>query len=72
MIDLIVGKNYRVTKTIKLHTKPLRTVNIVQYGKFVKETMNYLVFGGFKVRKSVISNIEMAEAVKCDDNNKSK
>lgn len=61
MIDLIAGKNYRVTKTIKLHTRPLRVANVVQYGKFVRETKLCLVFGGFKVRKSVITNIEAVE-----------
>ena len=52
------GKTYTVTKKIKLHTKPLIECVVSMTGVFVKETDKYCVFRGFKVRKSVIQNIE--------------
>ena len=48
---MIKGKSYRVTKQIKIHTKPLIEVNVVMEGTFVKETKSYLIFDSFRVGK---------------------
>ena len=52
------NKTYTVTKKIKLHTKPLVECVVPMTGVFVKETDKWLIFRGFKVKKSVIQNIE--------------
>lgn len=53
----MVGKQYVVTKQIKLHTNPLRTAQIQMVGTFVKETDNYYVFEAFRVRKANVIKI---------------
>ena len=55
---MIKGKSYRVTKRIKIHTKPLVEVNITLEGVFVKQTKNHLIFDGFRVRKSNVVTID--------------
>ena len=55
---MTAGKKYKITKRIKIHTKPIRTVEIIQTGVFVKETEKYYVFNGFRVRKDVATVIE--------------
>jgi hypothetical protein len=52
------GKLYRVTKRIKIHTKPLAEVNVVNIGKFLKETPKQIVFSGFRAKKENIVLIE--------------
>ena len=52
------NETYTVTKKIKLHTKPLKECVVSMTGVFVKETDKWLIFRGFKVKKSVIQNIE--------------
>lgn len=55
------NKAYTVTKKIKIHTSPLVEVVIPQTGLFVKQTDSYLIFRGFKVRKSSVINIKEEE-----------
>lgn len=57
-MKLTPNKQYTVTKKIKIHTKPLVECVVLMTGVFVKETDKYLIFCGFKVKKSVIQNIE--------------
>jgi hypothetical protein len=52
-------KDYVVTKKIKIHTSPLVEVEVVQTGKFVKETPKSYVFDSFRVSKDTF--------VKADD-----
>ena len=56
--NLKPNKPYRVTKKIKIHTKPLREVEVTQEGLFVKETHRELVFTGFRCRKDCIVKVE--------------
>lgn len=49
--DLVTGKQYCVTKKIKLHTKPLFEVEVTRQGTFKKETKTYYIFDDFRVRK---------------------
>lgn len=55
------NKRYRVTMRIKIHTKPLVEVNVVQEGVFKKETKTCLCFHGFCVHKSCVLFIEEVE-----------
>lgn len=55
------GVTYKVTRQIKTHTSPLRTVTYDEVGRFVKETSNMLVFDTFRVKKSTIISIELVE-----------
>ena len=55
---MTAGKKYKITKRIKIHTKPTYTVEVTQAGVFVKETEKYYVFNDFKVRKDVVTVIE--------------
>ena len=52
------GKEYEVTKRIKLHTKPLVEEEIVKTGLFLKETDKSFIFDDFKVSKSTVIKIE--------------
>ena len=54
------GTVYSVAKKIKLHTKPIVEVEVVQVGEFIKETPSYLYFRNFKVRKAnVLRTMEL-------------
>ncbi len=55
------NKMYTVVKKIKIHTSPLVQVVVPQTGLFVKETDSYLIFRGFKVKKSVVVDIKEEE-----------
>ena len=46
------GEIYKVTKRIKLHTKPLREADVSMTGRFIRETEYGYVFDWFKVRKA--------------------
>jgi hypothetical protein len=52
------GKFYRVTKRIKIHTKPLVEVTITNIGKFLKETPTQFVFSGFRAKKDNVILME--------------
>ena len=52
------GKTYKVTKEIKLHTKPLRTAVIVQEGVLKKKTEKNYIFDSFRVSKTTIVKFE--------------
>ena len=56
-MKLIPNQTYTVTKKIKIHTKPLTEVCVTQTGIFVKQTSSYLIFRGFKVRKSCVTQV---------------
>lgn len=54
------GKLYRVIKRVKIHTKPLIEADVVQIGKFIKETPKRFVFDEFQVYKAnIISATEL-------------
>jgi hypothetical protein len=53
----IHGK-YKVTVKIKLHTQPIRELIYDKVGKFVKETVTYYIFDGFRVRKANVIDIQ--------------
>ena len=46
------GKIYRITKRIKLHTKPLYEADITLTGRYVRESQNFYIFDTFKVKKA--------------------
>lgn len=52
-----IGETYKVTKHIKLHTKPLHETDVSITGRFVKETESYYYFDWFRVRKANIVEI---------------
>lgn len=52
-----IGETYKVTKHIKLHTKPLCEADVSITGRFVKETESYYYFDRFRVRKANIVEI---------------
>lgn len=52
------GARYKVVGIIKTHTKPLKTEQIFREGIFKKETDEYLIFNFFRVKKSIIANVE--------------
>ena len=55
------GKIYRITKRIKLHTKPLYEADITLTGRYVRESQNFYIFDTFKVKKAnVIKIVETA------------
>jgi hypothetical protein len=56
-----IGETYKVTKHIKLHTKPLREADVSITGRFIKETENYYYFDWFKVRKNNIVDTKIVE-----------
>ena len=56
------NKNYKVTKKIKLHTKPLVEAEITNEGMFLKETENFYCFDGFRVNKETLVKVEECEA----------
>lgn len=56
-----IGETYKVTKHIKLHTKPLREADVSITGRFVKETESYYYFDWFRVEKNHIVNIRIVE-----------
>lgn len=51
------GEAYLITKRIKLHPQPVRTVEITQSGRFVKETKTQYIFDGFRVHKHTVVSI---------------
>ena len=57
-----VNKLYEVTKRIKIHTKPLRTCDVILTGKFKKETKKCFVFDNFRVDKMVITSIKEVQS----------
>ena len=58
---MTVNKKYKVTKRIKIHTLPLVEADVIQQGKFVKETAQSFVFDHFAVRKRLVIKIEKVE-----------
>lgn len=56
-----IGETYKVTKHIKLHTKPLREADVSITGRFVKETESYYCFDWFRVRKANIVDTKIVE-----------
>lgn len=52
------GVTYQITRQIKTHTSPLRTVTYDEIGRFIKETPKMLIFDTFMVRKSTIISIK--------------
>ena len=61
---MTAGKTYKITKRIKIHTKPICTVEVIQTGVFVKETEKYYVFNGFRVRKDVVTVIKQIKNIR--------
>ena len=60
------GKTYRITKRIKLHTKPLYEADITLTGRYVRESQNFYIFDTFKVKKAnVIKIVETAQSRLC-------
>ncbi len=55
---MIPNKNYEIMKRIKVHTSPLREVDVVQVGRFVKETKKSYMFDNFRVKKELVIHIE--------------
>lgn len=55
------GSTYLVTRKIKIHTTPLRTVTYDEVGRFVKETSHMYIFDTFRVKKSTIIGIKTTE-----------
>ena len=60
-MELIPNKKYGVVKRIKLHTKPSREIEVPLIGIYVKETDNYLIFRGFRVRKQCVVSLKEAD-----------
>lgn len=57
---MIPTRYYRVTVKIKLHTSPLRELEYLKEGMFVKETKSCFIFGDFRVRKeNVVTIVEL-------------
>ena len=42
------GKIYRITKRIKLHTKPLYEANVTVIGRYIRESEKWYIFDTFK------------------------
>lgn len=57
-INMSSNKPYRITKEIKIHTKPLNKVQIIREGVFIKETSKSYVFDSFRVNKANVIKIE--------------
>ena len=55
------GVTYKVTRQIKTHTSPLRTVTYDEVGRFVKETSTMFVFDTFRVKKSTVVGVSRLE-----------
>ena len=55
---MTIGKTYKITKRIKIHTKPLVMVEVIKTGVFLKETTKSYLFDDFRVGKKVVVNIE--------------
>ena len=55
---MTIGGSYKVTKKIKIHTKPDVVANVVQTGIFLRETEKYYIFDDFRVKKSVVVKIQ--------------
>jgi hypothetical protein len=53
-----IGKRYQVTKWIKIHTKPLRVVNVTLVGTFKYDTDSWYYFNEFKAKKSNVIEIK--------------
>lgn len=62
-ITMKYGATYQVTRKIKTHTSPLRTVTYDEVGRFIKETSNMLVFDTFRVKKSTIISIKSTDKI---------
>lgn len=58
---MIVGNTYRITKRVKIHTKPTVKVTIVQEGVYIRETPKNYIFDSFWVAKSVVIEVEELE-----------
>ena len=57
-LNMLSNKPYRITKEIKIHTKPLNKVQIIREGMFIKETSKSYVFDGFRVNKANVIKVE--------------
>lgn len=55
---MTIGNEYKVTKKIKIHTKPLVEVQITLQGIFKCESKAYYIFDSFRARKENIISIE--------------
>jgi hypothetical protein len=51
------NKKYEIVKEIELHTKPLRTVNVLQQGVFKRETEKSYIFDEFFCRKKNVVSV---------------
>lgn len=60
-MKMAIGKTYRITKKIKIHTSPLAEVEVVKEGLFMKETAQSYIFDDFRVNKFVVIKIEELE-----------
>ena len=56
-----VGKIYKITKRIKVHTNPEREVDVSLIGMFAKETESYYCFDKFRVRKANVVDVKGGE-----------
>lgn len=54
---MTVNQKYEVIKRIKIHTSPLVEANVIQCGKFVKETDKNYIFDSFRVKKDLVTHI---------------
>ena len=52
------GKIYKVTKRIKLHTKPLYEADITVIGRYVRENEKWYIFDTFKCKKDNVIEIK--------------
>lgn len=55
---MTAGNPYKITKEIKLHTKPLRKTEIAKTGVFVRETPKFYIFDKFRVKKKNVKRLE--------------
>ena len=53
-----IGKRYQLTKQIKIHTKPLRVVNVLLVGTFKYDTDSWYCFNEFRAKKSNVIEIK--------------
>lgn len=52
------GKIYRITKRIKLHTKPLYEANVTVIGQCIRESEKCYIFDTFRCKKDNIIEIK--------------
>jgi hypothetical protein len=56
--EMTKNQEYKITKRIKLHTSPLREIEISQQGRFVRETATNYIFDKFWTRKKNVIEIQ--------------